>query len=59
MIVGYARISTGDQTIALQQDALQAAGCDRVFTDRPRQVMLYIYVLFPWPNNHPSEQRHW
>jgi DNA invertase Pin-like site-specific DNA recombinase len=33
MDVGYARISTGDQTIALQQDALIAAGCERVFTD--------------------------
>ncbi len=33
MLVGYARISTGEQTLALQQDALQAAGCERVFTD--------------------------
>jgi DNA invertase Pin-like site-specific DNA recombinase len=33
MIVGYARISTGDQTLALQQDALNAAGCEKVFTD--------------------------
>ena len=33
MLVGYARVSTHDQTLALQQDALSKAGCDRVFTD--------------------------
>src|SRR5215208_6631181 len=33
MLLGYARISTHDQTLALQQDALNQAGCDRVFTD--------------------------
>ncbi len=31
--VGYARISTDDQTLDLQRDALQQAGCARVFTD--------------------------
>jgi DNA invertase Pin-like site-specific DNA recombinase len=33
MLVGYARISTADQTLALQQDALTQAGCGRIFTD--------------------------
>ncbi len=33
MNIGYARVSTFDQTLALQQDALATAKCDRVFTD--------------------------
>ncbi|GAA3717295.1 recombinase family protein [Terrabacter ginsenosidimutans] len=33
-LVGYARVSTLEQDSALQRDALQAVGCQRIFTDK-------------------------
>lgn len=33
MKIGYARISTDEQSLALQRDALTAAGCTEVFED--------------------------
>jgi DNA invertase Pin-like site-specific DNA recombinase len=33
MFVGYARVSLPEQHVALQTDALQRAGCERLYTD--------------------------
>ncbi len=52
MLIGYARVSTADQTLALQEDALQQVGCERIFkdvvsgssTDRPGLTEALEYV---------------
>ena len=52
MLVGYGRVSTTDQNPAMQEDALRAAGCQKLFietissgkTERPKLVAALDYV---------------
>lgn len=52
MLVGYGRVSTVDQNPALQEDALRAAGCEKLFlekissgkADRPQLAAALEYV---------------
>jgi len=34
MLIGYARVSTDDQNLDLQRDALRLAGCKKIYEDR-------------------------
>ena len=39
MLVGYARVATSDRSTAPQRDALEAAGCSRIFEETASGVM--------------------
>jgi len=52
MLVGYARISTQEQTLALQEDALHNLGCEPIFTDTASGALA---ILVPGTLASPGE----
>ncbi len=46
MFIGYARVSTQDQTLDLQTDALKQAGCEKLFTDTISGGKSEIFHIF-------------
>lgn len=41
LLIGYARVSTQDQALDLQTDALEQAGCEKIFTDMTSGAQIY------------------
>src|ERR1700746_2418419 len=39
MLIGYARVSTVDQNLALQRDALTEAGCEKIFNEQRSEAV--------------------
>jgi hypothetical protein len=46
MKIGYARVSTSDQTLTPQTDALNDAGCEKMFTDSREIIKAFIHFKF-------------
>ena len=54
MLIGYARVSTTDQNLTLQKDALEKAGCERIYEDELSFWIRKQPNRNPWPWHFPS-----
>ena len=54
MLIGYARVSTLEQNLDLQIDALQKAGCEKIFTDKMSGAKARPASMKRWPSCGPE-----
>lgn len=59
MRIGYARVSTADQNPDLQEDALQKAGCEKIFRDIASGAVDSRKVCRRPSNTHGTETPWW
>ena len=43
MKIGYARVSTPDQNPALQLEALEKAGCEKIYQEKNQRLKNVLY----------------